>query len=136
MGNISSFLQQTLANSASTFSATFTGPFTSSQVLTVSYQLIGSFLSFDIPAVAAAAAVGTIAVATATTAIPAALRPTADISKPILAKSNSLLLNVPGKIVCQTTGTILIYVDMLETGLFAATGNNGWQRLNVSYNLF
>lgn len=116
-----------------TFPATFAGPFGVDQAVTLRGLRIDKFVSIEIPAVTAAAAVGTSAVALATAAIPAAYRPSSAIQTELSILNNSALLNQLGKCVLNTNGNIQMFFDLLETGVWTALGNNGWRRLSFCY---
>lgn len=117
------------------YSASFSGPFLAAQVISVILRKIGNFIHLEIPAVTSGAAAGTITSATATAIIPAGLRPSVSIYRVTSILVNSVLLNVPGKVEVKSTGDIKIWCDLLETGLFTAIGNNGWQRVSIQYAL-
>lgn len=119
----------------STLTAAFTGPFLAGQNVSIKHRKIGNMVMLDIAGVSSASAVGTIATATSDAIIPAASRPSASVYFPIVILNNSLKLNQIGKVEILSTGVVKVWVDPLETGLFLATGNNGWFRTTVSYAL-
>lgn len=111
--------------------ATFTGPFSAGQAVTVLISKVGNIVSVTIPAIAATSAAS--ATATAGVVIPLGLRPTATIYSSIPVQSNSLLLPADGKVEILVNGTINIYLDLLGTAAWSALGNNGWQSVSVLY---
>lgn len=132
MSRVSSVVQvSALSPVSGSISPTFTGPFASGQAVTITYRSINGIVVLEFAAIAAAAAA--LANATATAAVPAALRPLATVTAYPAVVSNSVTLNQIGLCEIATTGTINIYADPLKTGLFSAIGNNGWLRFVAQY---
>lgn len=111
---------------------TFSGPFTAPQLVTFTYTRLGRIVTLDVNAVSAAAG-SAVTNATCTGAVPSGYRPVTTINAPVTVVSNSLLINILGKAEVQAGGNINIYLDSLQTGLFAITGNNGWSHFSVTY---
>lgn len=121
-----------IASSVNTsFSNTFTGPFGSGQALTVLVSQIGNQVTIEVPGVAAAPAIASVAVGG--TAVAAAFRPQALISVPITVVNNVVRLPAAGKAEITTAGVINVYLDLLGTAAWLAVGNNGWDRFSISY---
>lgn len=116
--------------SAST-AMTFTGPFATGQALTVLSHLTGKLVTVEIPSLAAAGAA--VAGAASDTALPVGMRPQATVTGTVSIVSNSVNIPAAGKISIATTGVITIYCSILQSTTFSAIGNNGWDRITVSF---
>jgi len=112
------------------FSMTFTGPFTSSQVVTVRYRKVGKTVTLQIPAVYAACSVATSIVSSA--AVPTGVDPYATFQQTINASDNTVKLDT-GWVRFQQGNVINIFKNAAAAS-FAATGSCGWEyALNFSY---
>jgi len=112
------------------FSMTFTGPFTSSQVVTVRYRKVGKTVTLQIPAVYAACSVASSIVSSA--AVPTGVGPYATFQQTINASDNTVKLDT-GWVRFQQGNVINIFKNAAAAS-FAATGSCGWEYpLNFSY---
>lgn len=117
------------------FPATFTGPFSSGQAITVFYSVFNNTVILDIPAVNASASVSGVASATASGVVPSSIRPISTTFAMAQIQANAFIINQPGTVQISSDGNIKITADIVGTGVFSILGNNGWRRTSVSYTL-
>lgn len=122
LGTISSVALQNLYTGS--FSATFTGPFTTPQVVTVSYFKIGRLVLLSIPVVNAAASNSGYAVTTAD--IPSGLLPLNVPKFPTIVFDNSGSDQV-GVVTMSNAGLLEIFASAAGAN-FTGSGNCGWDR--------
>lgn len=119
-----------------TFTASFTGITASAMAVTVSYARVGNIVTLFFPTATAAANAASTPSTTATSAIPAHLRPASGKSSGYQTKvwtvSNSVDLTTDGYCLAAANGNLTVSRDLANTA-FANTGVNGWNTFSFTY---
>jgi hypothetical protein len=109
---------------------TFTGPFASGQVKTITYVFHGAVVTLRVPDLSASAATSATALATA---LPSALWPAAAQRVQLVQIENAGVVQAfAGWVQVGTDGVIAIRRDGLST-TWTGTGNNGWTGFSFTY---